>query len=120
MIKDFTKLRLDMQTALNALSTEYNCEFNIGNIKYDDVTAKISVELVEKGKDIGAEENLFNTYCARYGFEPKHYGRLIEVNGKYYKFIGFNIDARKNFCIFSKGDQKFALSPERALASLNS
>lgn len=64
------------------------------------------------------ERTKFISYCENYGFQPKHYGRLIEVNGKYYKFTGFNPKARKNFCIFEREGRQYCLSIARTIEAL--
>ena len=95
------------------LLEKYNCEVHAGNITYSDVSATLSVKFDSKGSaDISAEQNLFNTYCTRYGFKSEDYRKHFIMNGRDYILVGFNIRARKNFCILEREGKQFVCAPE--------
>ncbi len=111
-------MREDIDRALVSVAAKYGCEVYAGNIKYDNVTATVSVSFNKKGaNEMSAEQNLFNTYCRNYGFLPEHYRKPLESGGKIYYLVGFNPRARKNYCIIEKDGSKYTASPELVKAT---
>lgn len=110
---EFESLRKETELALASIAEKYNCEVHAGNITYSDVSATLSVKFDSKGSgDISAEQNLFNAYCTRYGFETEDYRKHFIMNGHDYILVGFNIKARKNFCIIERDGKQFVCAPE--------
>jgi hypothetical protein len=102
-------MRREIETALSSIADKYNCEVHAGGIKYTNVSATVSVEFNAKGAEgISAEQNLFNTYCAQFGFKPEDYNRIVSIDGKLYRLIGFNLKARKNFCLITRDGKQYA------------
>lgn len=113
----FESMRNEIEIALSAIADKYNCEVHAGGIKYTNVSATVSVEFNSKGNSgLSAEQNLFNTYCAQFGFEPKDYNKIVFIDGKVYRLIGFNLKARKNFCLITKDGKQFACPLETVRA----
>lgn len=110
---EFESLRKEAELALASIAEKYNCEVHAGNITYSDVSATLSVKFDSKGPgDISAEQNLFNAYCTRYGFKSEDYRKHFTMNGHDYTLVGFNIKARKNFCIVERDGKEFVCAPE--------
>ena len=110
---ELESLREEAELALAPIAEKYNCEVHAGNITYSDVSAKLSVKFDSKGPgNISAEQNLFNAYCIRYGFKPEDYRKHFIMNGHDYILVGFNISARKNFCILERDGKEFVCAPE--------
>lgn len=94
------KLRRDINTALDAVAASHNGEFKVGNIKYDDNSAKIELTFLINGEDGETAEQLeFNKYARAYGFDPVDYGKTLFVDGVPYQFVGFLPKARKYPCL---------------------
>ena len=111
--EEFITLRSEMETALAAIASKYNCEVHVGNIKYDDITTDITVSLKSKGTDGKSADQLnFEKYCGQFGFKPEDYGFTFTDNGKTFEFVGFNPKARKNYCLLRCGDKTFVTSPD--------
>lgn len=127
---NMTIIQNEISHALKEVSKKYGTNiyitFKVGTDIKDDIEtglAHIEYEIpsgtIEPTPTPEQEQRAkFISYCKDYGFQPKHYERLIEVNGKYYKFIGFNPKARKNFCIFEKEGKQYCLSVARAIEAL--
>lgn len=110
---NYKELQIVIETTLAEIADKYDLEAGAFTAEVGAGTLKISYTYNEHGAVvIDDEQRDFNHMCATYGFKPTDYERLIEVNGKYYKFIGFNPKARKNFCIFSKDGRMYAQSIE--------
>lgn len=93
-------LREEIQAALSKVADAHDGIFNVGNITYDDTSAKISLTFMENGEDgTSAEEVEFNKYARAYGFGPADYGKVIFLDGTPYTFYGFAPKARKYPCL---------------------
>lgn len=113
----FESMRREIEIALSSIANKYNCEVHAGNIKYTNVSATVAVEFNSKGESgLSAEQNLFNTYCAQFGFKPEDYNRIVSIDEKVYHFIGFNLRARKNFCLITKDGKQYACPLETVRA----
>ena len=111
--EQFATLRSEMEAALAAIATKYNCDVSIGNIKYDDINTDISVSFRSKGANGKSADQLnFEKYCGQFGFKSEDYGFTFTDNGKTFEFVGFNPKARKNYCILRCGDKTFVTSPD--------
>lgn len=98
--EQFAALRKEMEDALSFIADKYNCEVKVGKIAYDEITTEIKLTLNSKGENGKSAEQLqFEKYCRNYGFEPEDYGMTLTEKGKTYAFIGFNPNARKNYCL---------------------
>lgn len=112
-------MREEMELALADIAKKYDCEINVGNCKYSNVTATFSVNFNANGtNDMSAEQNLFNTYCTQFGFKPEDYQKRVIMGDKDYRLVGFNLKARKNFCIIEKDGKQYVCSPEAVKPSL--
>jgi hypothetical protein len=109
--EEFSTLRTEMVEALGAIATKYNCDIEVGNIKYDDITTSVAVTFHSKGKDGKSADQLnFEKYCNFYGFKAEDYGRVVVIEGKNYSFVGFNPKARKNYCLIRRDGKTYATS----------
>lgn len=106
---NYKELQTEIELTLATIADKYNLEGSAFTAEVGAGTLKISYTYNEHGAVIiDNEQRDFNNMCATYGFKPSDYKRLIEVNGKYYKFIGFNSKARTNFCLFERDGRKYA------------
>ena len=111
--EQFSQLRYEMETALAAIATKYNCDVSVGNIKYDDINTDIVVSLRSKGADGKPADQLnFEKYCGQFGFKPEDYGFTFTDGKKTFTFVGFNPKARKNYCLLRCDDQTYVSSPD--------
>jgi hypothetical protein len=103
-------LREEIQAALDAIAEAHDGVFNVGNITYDDTSAKIALTFMANGEDgESAEEVEFNKYARAYGFGPADYGKVIFIEGVAYQFYGFAPKARKYPCLLRKVDGQGAI-----------
>lgn len=97
---ELQQLREEIQAALSKIADAHDGVFNVGNIKYDDNSAKIELTFLINGEDGETAEQLeFNKYARAYGFDPVDYGKTLLVDGVPYQFVGFLPKARKYPCL---------------------
>ena len=91
--------RIDFNNAMKELEEKYKISIELGKISYDDAkfTAKITANVIgEEAKEKEREE--FEQYARLYGFNSDDYGKEIVIQGKRFRFIGFNHRCPKNIC----------------------
>lgn len=101
------KFRKDIEGALKQMAEKYGCEVQAGGIKYDSVSADVTVKFTQVQEGQTAEQVQFEQHCDTYGFTPAQYGRIGIINGiGTCKLVGFAPTARKYPCIVEAGDGK--------------
>jgi hypothetical protein len=91
--------RNDFNTAMKELESKYGIAITLGNISYcsTDFSAKITANVTgDEAKE--KEKAEFESYAKFYGFEPEDYGKEMTLQGKRFKFVGFNHRCSKNIC----------------------
>ena len=81
--------RKDFNEQMNVLEEKHDVTIKLGTLRYDDTSAKATLELKLKtdasGKPIAQIE--FENVCELYGLTPEHYGKTIIRNGVEYKLV---------------------------------
>ncbi len=109
---NFKELRNDVIDALASVAEKYGCEVTLGNIKYDMTSIDTILYFQAKGENgESAEETEFKRLCENYGFKPEDYNAYVTLDGKVYRFVGFNPRARKNHCIIRDINDKQFVCP---------
>lgn len=104
---DFNKFRADIKAALEAVAAKYDCDVDLGKIKYDENSINISIDFNAKGENgESGEQALFNRTCAMYGFSPEDYNKPFTMDEKVFRLTGFNPKARKYHCLITDNTGK--------------
>ena len=91
--------RKDFELAMKELEAKYEISIKLGNISFSstDFTAKVTANVI--GEEANEkEESEFKSYAKIYGFEPNDYGKEVTIQGRRFKFVGFNHRCSKNIC----------------------
>jgi hypothetical protein len=91
--------RIDFEASVKELAIKHGVQINLGDIKYgnDDFHAKLTVKNSEvNGVEI--EEVEFNKYANIFGFEKTDYNRMVMIQRRNFRFVGFKPRSSKNVC----------------------
>ncbi len=112
LLKEF---RTDFKEAVSELEQKYNIVIEAKKISYssDSFEMKVEAKITSGNKDDDQRRD-FEKYCNRYGFSKEHYGTEFDLNGKKYRFIGFNPNNRKNFCVIESvnSSERYTCKPD--------
>lgn len=111
---NFDVFRKEVNDALAAVAAKYDCDIDLGKVKYNEDLISISIDFNVKGENgESGEQALFNRVCGGYGFEPEHYNKRFVMENKIFRLIGFNPKARKYHCIIvDENDKKYTANTE--------
>ncbi|MBQ8218411.1 MAG: hypothetical protein IJZ79_03805 [Bacilli bacterium] len=95
----FNEFREDVMKALEEVAKKHEVTIKLGNISYNEFEFDMKIH-VSKGSAEEAEYSAakFNHSCRYYGFEEEDYFKDVVIDGRKFKFVGFNTKARKNVC----------------------
>ena len=85
-----------MKTALEKVATEFNVNINTGNVSYTTEEFHTTLKVTEKeidGKPI--EQVNFEKYAHLFGFKKSDYGKIVKLNNRHFKLIGFKPSSPK-------------------------
>ena len=112
-VKNWKEFRADMEASLKEFCEKYECEVELGNIKYTGTNCDVPLTFKMKGAHgESAQEVDFKNNCAMFKFTPEDYMAKVCMDQKTFTFVGFNMKARKNFCILEREGKKFAAAPD--------
>lgn len=96
---NFEAFRNDAKEALREVAEKYDVEISFGNISYTDFEFDLKMHVAKRGdEDTDMSQLKFERECMYYGFKKEDYNKEFIMDGKKFRFVGFNTRARKNVC----------------------
>ena len=82
-------LRLEIEKKLEPLELTYGVKFQLGRIKFDDISfrSKIEAQLLSPASGESADAIHFKNQCRRYGLQPSDFNKQVTLP-RYSKFTG--------------------------------
>lgn len=108
-------LRSSFEDVFEVVANAYGIKINIGTMKYDDNTARFTVECVtinESGEALNSEAIAFKQCAALYDLKPSDLGRKFKSSGQTFTIVGCKPRSTRFPIIATREDGKrFKFSP---------
>lgn len=113
-ITTFTKpalraLRPELDAALAALGERFGITLRAGNIRFDNISAKITVEAAVRNPDgsvVSPAAKDFKLLAFSYGLEPTDLGRSFTLSGNQFTLTGCRHRATAKPLVITRADGK--------------
>ena len=94
----FGLFKQDVKLALKEVEEKYGVSVSCGNINYSQYDFTLQLVVTKSDSTTDGMKERFAKECVFYGFQPEDYERVLVLNGKTFKLIGFNLNSPKNCC----------------------
>ena len=95
------QIRVEIQSKLDELKSQFGIDVKLGNISYTLDTFKSSISCTIIPEGMNKYQVDFNKYCTMFNLKESDYNRLFLSNGKTFKLIGLKPSSPK-FCVLGE------------------